>query len=512
MTEASPRVFLVGAGPGNPGLITLRAVECLAQADLVIYDRLVPPALLDHAPAHAERLCVSQLPGAHAERYPQVQATLIEAARQGRCVVRLKGGDPLVFGRGAEEAEALRDAGIPYEIVPGMTAGIAAAAYAGIPLTHRLHASAVALVTGHENPDKPGQEIDWAALARFPGTLVVYMGVTRLPQIVQRLLDHGKAPETSAAVIHWGTTGDQRTLSAALQDLPHAVTEAGLKPPAIVVIGPVAALHARLGWVERRPLFGKHVLVTRPRGQATELVHKLELLGAATDVLPVIEIRDPADWGPVDQALRRLPEFQWLVFTSVNGVHAFVRRLRQLWLDLRALGGHKLAVIGPGTAEALRAYHLEPDLMPAEFRSESLAAALAPQVAGKRVLLARADRGRDVLRQELEAISDVEQVSVYSQVDLDCRELPAFRALSEGRIDFVTLTSSSIASAFLRAIGSQVREKVKSGVIQLVSISPVTSAVIREFDVPVAAEATEYTTAGVVQALLKLAESKRNES
>ncbi|HEV3084657.1 MAG TPA: uroporphyrinogen-III C-methyltransferase [Gemmataceae bacterium] len=506
MAEHAPRVFLVGAGPGNPGLITLRAVECLAQADVVIYDRLVPACLLEHVPAHAECICVSQLPGAHAERYPQVQAKLLEAARQGKCVVRLKGGDPLLFGRGAEEAETLREVGIPYEIVPGVTAALAAAAYAGIPLTHRQHASAVAFVTGHEDPDKPGNAVDWRALAHFPGTLVVYMGITRLPQIVQRLLDNGKDARTPAAAIHWGATGNQHTLSASLVDLTDRVREADLRSPAIVVIGPVAALRARLSWVEQRPLFGKRILVTRPRAQAGEMVHKLELLGAAAHALSVIEIREPADWSPVDEALQRIAQFHWLVFTSANGVHAFVRRLRQQGLDLRALGALKLAVIGPGTAEALRGYHLEADLVPPEFRSESLAAALAPAVRGKHVLLARADRGREVLREELKDVAEVEQVAVYSQIDVDFRDAPAFRALSEGEIDFITLTSSNIARAFLKGIDEQTRARIKAAQIQLVSISPVTSAAIREFDVPVATEATSYTTAGIVEALLKLAE------
>jgi uroporphyrinogen III methyltransferase/synthase len=510
MAEHSPRVFLVGAGPGNPGLITLRAVECLAQADVVIYDRLVPASLLEHAPVSAERICVSQLYRTHAERYPQVEAKLLEAARQGKCVVRLKGGDPLLFGRGAEEAEALWEAGIAYEIVPGVTAALAAAAYAGIPLTHRQHASAVAFVTGHEDPDKPGNAIDWRALAHFPGTLVVYMGITRLPQIVQRLLDHGKDAQTPAAVIHWGATGNQRALSAPLVDLTDRVREANLRSPAVVVIGPVAALRARLAWVEQRPLFGKRVLVTRPRAQAGEMIHQLEILGAAAHALSVVEIREPADWSPVDEALQRIAEFHWLVFTSANGVHAFVRRLRQQGLDLRALGAVKLAVIGPGTAEALRAYHLEADLVPSEFRSESLAAALAPAVKGKRVLLARADRGRVVLREGLKDVAGVEQVAVYSQIDVDFRDAPAFRTLSEGEIDFITLTSSNIARALLKGIDEQTRARIEAAQIQLVSISPVTSAAIREFDVPVAAEATSYTTAGIVEALLKLVEQQRS--
>jgi uroporphyrinogen III methyltransferase/synthase len=505
MADDSPRVFLVGAGPGNPGLLTLRALECLRQAELVVYDRLVPACLLEHAPETAERICVSDLPGGHAQRYPQVQETLIAAARQGKRVVRLKGGDPLLFGRGAEEAQALREAGIPYEIVPGVTAGLAAAAYAGIPLTDRRHASAVAFVTGHENPDKPETAIDWATLARFPGTLVIYMGMTRLPQIVQALLTHGKAPDTPAAAIEWGTTGAQRTVTGTLEELTDRVRDAHLKPPAIVVLGEVVALRAQLLWFEQRPLTGKHVLVTRPRRQAAELVHKLEQLGAVAHVLPVVEIGAPPDWSAVDGALVNLRSFQWLVFTSANGVHAFIARLPHLGLDLRALGPLKLAVIGPGTAEALRGYHLVPDLMPAEFRSESLAAALRHQAAGQRILLARADRGREILREELQDVAHVEQVAVYSQVDVDLRCSPELKRIVAGDIDYITLTSSNIARSLLRSIGAEALTPIRTGRVQLVSISPVTSAVIREFDVPVAAEAKEYTTEGVMAALVELA-------
>src|SRR5262245_3286463 len=269
-----PRVFLVGAGPGNPGLLTLRAMECLARADLVIYDRLLPDRLLDYIPESAEQLAVASLPGKHAERCPHIIAALLNAARRGQCVVRLKGGDPFLFGRGAEEAEALREAGIPFEIVPGVTAGLAASAFAGIPLTHRSHASAVAFVTGHECA-KPDVCIDWDALARFPGTLVFYMGIANLALITQSLMDHGKSPDTPAAAIRWGTTGEQRTVEAPLKDLATAVLDADLTPPAVVVIGSVTGLRQQLAWWENRPLFGKRVLVTRPHHQAEGMMRRL---------------------------------------------------------------------------------------------------------------------------------------------------------------------------------------------------------------------------------------------
>jgi uroporphyrinogen III methyltransferase/synthase len=505
MPTSKALVYLVGAGPGDPGLLTLRAVECLSQADVVIYDKLVPRRLLDHAATGAALICVADLPGNHPNHYPHIHRAMIEAARQGKRVVRLKGGDPFVFGRGGEEAEALRHAGIPYEIVPGVTSGLSAAACAGIPVTHRSHASAVALVTGHENPAKPSTSLDWAALARFPGTIVIYMGISRLTQIVRALLEHGKAADTAAAAIHWGTTGDQRTIEAPLQDLPAAVQAAGITAPAIIVIGPVVSLRSQLAWFERRPLFGKRVLVTRPRHQAGDLVRRLEQFGAVPFVLPAVEVREPADWEPVDRALAELNSYHWLVFTSANGVHALLQRLWQTKRDLRALGPLRLAAIGSATADALRGYHLEPDLVPAEFRSEALVEALKQQAAGQRILLARADRGRDLLRQELAQVASVEQVAVYSQVDALDAGSEILDCLRRGEIDYITLTSSNIARALARSLDEPCRSRIAAGEVQLVSISPVTSATIRELGWPVAAEATEYTTAGVLEALVCLA-------
>jgi uroporphyrinogen III methyltransferase/synthase len=504
MHSMDAQVFLVGAGPGHPGLLTLRAVECLSRADLVLYDQLVPLRLLEHAPAHAERICVADLPGCHPERWTHVHAAMIAAARQGKRVVRLKGGDPFIFGRGGEEAEALHQAGIPYEIVPGVTSALGAAACAGIPLTHRSHASAVAFLTGHEHPHKPENTLDWEALAHFPGTLVVYMGVARLPQIVHALLEHGKDPATPAAAIRLAATGGQQTIAAPLRDLPDVVLSAGLRAPAIVIIGPVVSLRPQLAWFEQRPLFGKRVLVTRPRQQAAELIHRLEELGALPFSLPALAVREPADWTQVDRALTNLADYDWLVFTSVNGVHALLRRLRQLGRDLRALGNIKLAAIGPATAAALRAYFLEPDVVPEEYRSESLAAALKELVCGQRVLLARADRGRDVLRAELAAVANVEQIAVYSQVDALEADSEAFALFQDGRIDYVTVTSSNIARALASALDAPSRARIAAGEVQLVSISPVTSATLRECGLPVAAEATEYTAAGVVDALVRL--------
>jgi uroporphyrinogen III methyltransferase/synthase len=503
MNDRSAQVFLVGAGPGHPGLLTLRAVECLARADLVLYDKLVPEPLLKHAPSTAERVCVTDLPGSHPERWPHVHARMIAAAQKGKCVVRLKGGDPCLFGRGGEEAQALHEAGIRYEIVPGVTAGLAAA-FAGIPLTHRFHASAVAFVTGHEDPTKPDSHVDWSVLARFSGTLVIYMAIARLPEIVQALLRHGKEPSMPTVAIQNVGTGMQRTVEAPLAHLADAVRQADLHAPAIVIIGEVVALRRQLAWFERRPLFGKRVLVARPEARAEPLIRRLEELGATVHPLPALEIREPADWGPVDVALRRLSEYQWLVFTSVNGVHAFIRRLTSLGMDLRAVGGLKFAAIGSMTADALRNYHLRADVVPARFRSEELADALKGCVAGRRVLLARADRGRDVLREELARVCTVDQIAVYSQVDAVSGGGGA-ELVQNGKLDYVTLTSSNIARAWIGALDEQARERIDAGSTQIVSISPLTSSTIRELGLPVAAEAAEYTSEGVVEALVELA-------
>lgn len=505
MTRCEPRVFLIGAGPGHPELLTLRAVECLAKADLVIHDKLVPPAIVDHAPAAARIVCVTALAQCHGQSSTAIVQTMIDAARRGQTVVRLKGGDPYIFGRGGEEAEALAAAGIPFEVIPGITAALGAAAFAGIPLTHRAHASYVVLATGHENPAKAETHVEWDRLAQLSGTLVIYMAVAQLPLIVERLLKGGKPADTPAAAVQWATLGEQRTVTARLADLPAAVVSQGLTAPAIVVIGSVVQLHERLAWFEQKPLFGKRVLVTRPQQQAPELVRRLRDLGACVSTLPAVAIAAPADWTPVDAALARMQDYRWLVFTSSNGVHALMKRMQTIGFDSRLLGNVKIAVIGPSTADTLRKYYLNPDLMPAEYCSESLAAALGPLAVGARVLLARADRGRDLLREELAKVCSVDQIAVYAQVDAIAEDAGAFDLVRRGEIDFVTLTSSNIARSFLSRLDETCRARIQAGIVQLVSISPVTSAAIEAMGMPVAAEAKVYTSAGVVAALWELA-------
>ena len=504
---AQPTVFLVGAGPGNPGLLTLRAAEVLARADLVLHDQLVPPRLLDLANPAAEKVCVRDLPGHHPDKYPHIHQLLIESARAGKTVVRLKGGDPLVFGRGGEEAEALRGAGVAYEIVPGVTAALAAGAFLEIPLTHRRHASAVALVTGHELPNKPGNRLDWKALAAFPGTLCIYMGVARLPVIVAELLRHGKDPDTPAAIVERASVGEQRSVFSRLADLEEARRNAGLEAPGLIVVGEAVAHRPPHPWFESRPLFGQRVLVTRPPHQAADMVRKLEHLGAVVYRMPAVEIREPADFGPLDRAIGELRGggWDWLVFTSANGVHALLRRLDALGRDLRDLGRVRLAAIGPKTAEALREYHLRADVVPdSTFSSEGLAEALKPHVAGRRVLLARANRGRDLLREELAKVATVAQVTAYDQVDSVTPDAAVLDHLRRGEIRYVTLPSSNIARGVLRAFDDTIRGRVERGEIRLVAISPETGNAVRELGYPVAAEATVYTADGLIDAVAGL--------
>jgi uroporphyrinogen III methyltransferase/synthase len=506
---ANPRVFLVGAGPGSPGLLTVRAAEVLARADLVVHDQLVPARLLELAPPTARKVCVRDLPGQHPDKYPHIHELLIESARAGQTVVRLKGGDPLIFGRGGEEAEALRGAGIDYEIVPGVTAALAAGAFLEIPLTHRHHASALALVTGHEMPNKPGNRLDWKALAAFPGTLAIYMGIARLPVIVDELIRHGKSPDTPAAIVERVSWGEQRSVYSRLADLEETRRNAGLEAPGLILIGEAVAQRSPRAWFESRPLFGQRVLVTRPTHQAEGMVRKLEALGAVVSRLSAVEIREPADLGPLDRALDQLRsgEWDWLVFTSANGVHALLRRLDGLGRDVRDLGTVQIAAIGPKTALALREYRLRADVVPkSEFSSEGLARALGPLVEGKRVLLARANRGRDLIHRELaRTAARVEQVTVYDQIDAVEADPSFLDALRRGEIRFVTLPSSNIARGVLSSVDEIIRGRIERGEIHLIAISPETGKSIRELGYPVAAEAKVFTEEGLIDAVVELA-------
>jgi uroporphyrinogen III methyltransferase / synthase len=503
----SPRVYLVGAGPGDPGLLTLRAAELLSQADLVLHDQLVPRRLLDFANPNAEFICVRDLPGNHPDKYPHIYTKLIESARAGKTVVRLKGGDPLIFGRGGEEADSLRGAGIDYEIVPGVTAALAAAAYLDIPLTHRHHASAIAFITGHELPQKPGNKLDWDAIAKFPGTLAIYMGIARLPLIVSELLKHGKPPETPAAIVERASTGDMRSVFATLGELEPVRRQAGLEAPGLILIGPSIGLKHGLSWYEQKPLFGQRVLVTRPRHQAGTLLRKLEQLGAVSFLLPTVEVREPSDFGPLDQAIGELPgSWDWIVFTSTNAVQMFLKRLQNLGRDLRALGGVKLAAVGPKTAEALREWHLNPDVVPTgKYSAQTLSEVLKPLVQGQRVLLPRANRGKETLFDELSPIATVHAITAYDQVDQIDPEAMAMDSLRRGEIGFVTLTSSNIARNLLNVCDETIQGRIHRGEIRIVALSAETAKTVQDQGYPVAGLADTATMEGLLDTLIRLA-------
>lgn len=503
MSPPAGIVYLVGAGPGAPGLITVRGREVLENAEVVVYDRLVHERLLDLAPRAALRLPVGKRVGQGGATQADIHEVLLDQARTGRRIVRLKGGDPYVFGRGAEEAEFLARHGVAFEVVPGVTAGIGASAFAGLSVTHRDETSAVAFVTGHHDPNNPREVIDWSRLAGFPGTLVVYMGVGRLRVITADLIAAGKPPSTPAAAVQWGSMPRQRTLVSTLGALADAVAAADLTAPAVVVIGDIVRRREPLAWFERLPLFGRRIVVTRPRDEAEHCAPGLEALGAEVLIAPTVEILPVADHAPLDSALARLAEFDWLVFTSGNGVRFFFERLRFLGRDLRALGSLKLAAIGPATAAALRQYHLNADLVPDEYRSESLAAALAERVAGRRVLLARADRGRTILRDELEQIAHVEQVPVYRNADCDALPERVAERLAEGSVDWITLTSPAISERLHALLPDAARGRIGRE-IRLASISPVTSAAARKLGWDVEVEAQHATWDGLVAELLTL--------
>lgn len=502
----TPCVYLVGAGPGDPGLLTLRAVECLAQADFVLHDYLTSPRVLDYVPAAAELLCVDRLPGEHPQRWPHIHQKLIDEARKGKVVVHLKGGDPLIFGRGGEEAEGLRAAGIPYEIVPGVTAAFAAGAYAEIPLTHREHASAIAIVTGHEHPGKAPSRLDWAALAQFPGTLAVYMAVARLGVIAAELVARGKPADTPAALVHKASTGEQQTIVGTLTTIEDRVRLAGVTSPALVLIGPVAGLKPAASWFEARPLVGLRVLVTRPRHQALPFMRQLELLGAVPFLLSAIEFQPPTDGDPADAAIRRLREgdHDWVVFTSANGVTAFLQRLTALDFDARAFGRAKIAAIGPATAAALAEYHLVADLTPAaDLSSEHLAARLVEPCRGKRVLIAQAEEGRVFLRDRLREVATVDTVAVYRQVESVDAKSDVFDRLRRGEIHAVTLTSPNIAKAFLAACDETVRNRFRDGHTSLVANSTRLKGQLMDMGFPAVA-APNPTAEGLIAALKEL--------
>ena len=490
--SAPGTVYLVGAGPGDPDLVTVRGKRLIAEADVILYDHLSPVCLLDDARPDARRIYVGKKRSEHVRTQDEINELLIAEARAGHTVVRLKGGDPFIFGRGGEEAEALVAAGIPFEVIPGVTSAVGVAAYAGIPLTHRRETSEVSFVTGHDV-----DAIDWSRYRT--GTLVIFMGLTTFDEIAERLNAVGRDAATPAAAVRWGTRGDQVTVEGTVSSLGERVRETDLKPPALIVVGEVVGLRKTLNWFERLPLFGQRIVVTRPREQAAALSDRLRALGAEVIALPTIEIRPPDDWGPLDEAIAELDTYDWLIFTSANGVRHFVDRLDTSERDLRSIRA-KICAVGPATAESLALLHIKVDRMPEEYVAESLLAAFSGEdLRGKRILLPRARVARDVIPVELEKRdAKVNVVPAYQTVvpeDVAAR----VERLFEGsrKPDWVTFTSSSTVRNFVSVCPVKRLDGVR-----VASIGPITSATARELAVRVDVEAPKYTVDGVVDAIL----------
>jgi uroporphyrinogen III methyltransferase/synthase len=506
MRSAQGTVYLVGAGPGDPGLATRKALELIARAEVIVYDRLVHPSLLDEAGADAELVYAGKEAGGDSASQTEINELLIEHARNGKLVVRLKGGDPFVFGRGGEEAAALAEAGIRFEVVPGVTAGVAAPAFAGIPVTHRDAASAVAFITGHEDPAKDGSALDWPALAAFPGTLVFYMGVRNLARVAERLIANGRPADEPAAVIERGSYADQRTVVAPLGAIAEVAAAEGIGPPAITVVGVVAGMREQLAWLEQAPLHGRSVVVTRARAQASTLAARLSELGATVIEAPAIRIEGRIDDPAVAEAVRRIGagEYDVVCLTSPNGAELLLEAIGRTGLDARALAGTTLASIGPGTTRALRSGGVIPDVVPEESISEALADELTRQgVAGKRVLLARAAEARDVLPERLRAAgAEVDVLPLYDTV----REKLSDELLEQlSDADYVTFTSSSTVRYFVEAVGGgRLPPRTRT-----ISIGPITTQAARDLGLEVHAEATRHDVDGLVEAVVEDALSQR---
>jgi uroporphyrinogen III methyltransferase/synthase len=500
----SAKVYLVGAGPGDPGLITVKGKECIQKADVLIYDYLAAPTLLRHANTKAEMIYVGKKGGDHTLSQDGINNLIVEKAKTGAIVTRLKGGDPFIFGRGGEEAEVLIEAGIPFEVVPGVTSAIAAPAYAGIPLTHRKFTSTVAFITGHEDPNKDNTNIDWASLARGIGTLVFLMGVKNLPDIVDQLIKNGKSPETPVALVRWGTTSRQKTVSGILSDIVERVRAAKLKAPAIIVIGDVVRLRERMKWFENLPLLGKKIVVTRAREQASDLVADLSEMGADVLECPTIKVVPSEDLSALDCAISNLNSYDWIVLTSVNGVIHFFERLFAKGLDARALGHLRTAAIGPATAEMLLKFGLKTDIIPESYRAESVVEAfLKENIAGKKILLPRAGEARPILPVELRKMgAGVDEIITYHTIQDRQNADILLEDLQNDAIDMVTFTSSSTVKNFKALIPNDLFFSLLDRVT-IACIGPITADTAKELGFNVHVMADEFTIPGLCKAIVR---------
>lgn len=499
---ADPRVFLVGAGPGDPGLITVRGLTILRQAQVLLYDHLISPQLLHEVPADCEQVYVGKRAGKHILSQEQINALMIEHAGNGRRVVRLKGGDPYVFGRGGEEALALNAAGIAFEVIPGITAALGASAYAGIPLTHRNLAADVAFITGHENLSRiDDSQIDWEALARWRGTIIFYMGIYRLPEICQRLMGFGMHAQTPAAVVQWGADARQRTHVATLGELPNIHEKHPFRPPGLIVIGQVVTLREQLNWFERSPLFGQSILVTRASEQAGELVSKLQRCGAQVIECPTVRIVPPEDVAPLRAALSRLETFDWTIFTSVNAAVQVFALLERMQRDARSFHRCRICAVGSATRRRLADFGLRADLVPPRYDAESLATTLLQQedVSGKRVLLPRSVIARSELPQRLrDAGAEVEEVIAYQTLPDHTAAEELHKVLEKDRLDWVTFTSSSTVKGLLDIVDA---DTIRRHGLKIASIGPQTSKTLSQAGLQPTVQADPHTIDGLIAAI-----------
>lgn len=505
MSKTYGTVYLVGAGPGDPGLITVKGRECIEKADVLVYDYLAAPSHLAHAKKDAEIIYVGKKGGDHTLSQDGINALLVEKAKTGATVTRLKGGDPFIFGRGGEEAEVLIKEGINWEVIPGVTSAIAAPAYAGIPLTHRKFTATLSLVTGHEDPEKENSNIDWDAISKS-GTIVFFMGVKNLPNIVEKLSACGKPSDTPVALVRWGTTTRQETVAGTLATIVEDVRKAGLKSPSIIVVGDVVSLRDTMKWFENRPLFGKRIVVTRARKQASGLTTRLMELGAECLEAPAIEIEPIKDSAAVNDALATLKDYDWIVFTSVNGVITFFDELFAKGLDARALGGLKTACIGPSTAAELKKYGIGTDVLPDSYVAESVVEAFKDQeIQGAKILLPRAEEARPVIPVELTKMgATVNEVAVYrTTMDTTSTEKVA-EALTNREVDMVTFTSSSTVRNFVSMIPDGDLSLMEN--VTVACIGPVTEETAKELGLTPHLVADTFTIDGLVDTIVGAAE------
>lgn len=497
------KVYLLGAGPGDPGLLTVKSREILEQADVVVYDYLANKTFLSYCRPDAEIIYVGKKGGDHTLPQDEINALIVRKALEGKSVARLKGGDPYVFGRGAEEAEELLEAGVQFEVVPGVTSAVAGPAYAGIPLTHRKFASSVSFITGHEDPTKPESVHNWKALASGTSTLVFFMGVKNLPSITSNLIKAGMDPDMPAALVRWGTTADHRSWTSTVGEIADMAVREGIQPPSLLVVGRVVTLHDTLNWFEQLPLLGRGVVVTRAREQASTLVSLVEKMGARCYEFPTIKIEPLADYGPVRERIGKLAGYDWVIFTSVNGVRHFWNQLREQGLDARALGGRKVAAIGPATAAALKHRGVHADFVPEKYVAESVVEGLlALGVKGKKVLIPRARVAREVLPEQLRAAgAEVEILPVYETVLAQESGQEIEELMREGKINFLTFTSSSTVENFFSLVSPETLRPYAGNQVKIGCIGPVTAETLSRYGFTPDVMPEDYTVPALAEAL-----------